>query len=83
MPKHSRRFNEAKKDLVHLKQYNLDEAFERVKNGGYIITITKDTSGNTSIVYDDATGNGITPDPSADAYWANLLRVTGDRLPVR
>ena len=31
MPKHSRRFNETKKDLVHLKQYNLDEAFERVK----------------------------------------------------
>ena len=31
MPKHSRRFNEIKKDLVHLKQYGLDEAFERVK----------------------------------------------------
>ncbi len=31
MPKHSRRFNETKKDLVHLKQYSLDEAFERVK----------------------------------------------------
>lgn len=31
MPKHSRRFNEAKKDLVHLKQYALDEAFDRVK----------------------------------------------------
>ena len=31
MPKHSRRFNETKKDLVHLKQYGLDEAFERVK----------------------------------------------------
>jgi len=31
MPKHSRRFNEAKKDLVHLKLYPLDEAFERVK----------------------------------------------------
>ncbi len=31
MPKHSKRFNEAKKDLVHLKLYPLDEAFERVK----------------------------------------------------
>ena len=31
MPKHSRRFNEAKKDLVHLKLYGLDEAFDRVK----------------------------------------------------
>ena len=31
MPKHSKRFNEAKKDLVHLKQYPLDEAFDRVK----------------------------------------------------
>ena len=31
MPKHSKRFNEAKKDLVHLKQYELDEAFDRVK----------------------------------------------------
>jgi large subunit ribosomal protein L1 len=31
MPKHSRRFNEAKKDLVHLKLYSLDEAFDRVK----------------------------------------------------
>ena len=28
MPKHSRRFNETKKDLVHLKQYALDEAFD-------------------------------------------------------
>lgn len=31
MPKHSKRFNEAKKDLVHLKQYGLDEVFDRVK----------------------------------------------------
>ena len=31
MPKHSRRFNETKKDLVHLKLYSLDEAFDRVK----------------------------------------------------
>ena len=31
MPKHSKRFNEAKKDLVHLKLYPLDEAFDRVK----------------------------------------------------
>ncbi len=31
MPKHSRRFNDLKKDLEHLKQYTLDEAFERVK----------------------------------------------------
>ena len=43
-----------------------------------MITITKDTSGNTSFVYDDATGTDIIPDPSTDAYWANLLRVTGD-----
>lgn len=54
-------------------------AFDRVKNGGYMITITKNTSGNTSIVYDDVTGTGITPDPTTDAYWANLLLVTGDR----
>ena len=53
-------------------------AFDMVKNGGYMITITKDASGNTSFVYDDATGSGITPDPSTDAYWANLLKVTGD-----
>ena len=53
-------------------------AFDRVKNGGYMITITKDTSGNVSFVYDDSTGTDIIPDPSTDAYWANLLKITGD-----
>ena len=37
MPKHSRRFNEAKKDLVHLKLYSLDEAFDRVIKKGKVI----------------------------------------------
>ena len=54
------------------------QAFNTVKDGGYMITITKDISGNTTFSYDDATGTGITPNPSTDAYWANLLRVTGD-----
>lgn len=31
MPKHSKRFNNAKKDLVHLKQYSVEECFDRVK----------------------------------------------------
>ena len=31
MPKHSKRYNNAKKDLVHLKQYSVEECFDRVK----------------------------------------------------
>ena len=54
------------------------DAFNMVKDGGYMITITKDISGNTTIKYGDNTGTDIAPDPSTDAYWATLLKVTGD-----
>ena len=51
-------------------------AFNKVVNGDYIITVTKDTSGSISFSYDDSTGHDITPDPS-DAYWSDLLAVSG------
>ena len=52
------------------------EAFNKVKDGGYVITITKGSSGVPSYQYDDVTGIDITPS-TTDAYWASLLKVTG------
>ncbi len=51
-------------------------AFNVVKDGGYVITVTKDDSGVTTYCYDDKTGHDITPDPT-DPYWASLLKVSG------
>ena len=53
-------------------------AFNKVKDGGYVITFTKSLSGTTSCMYSDYNGVDITPDPNTDAYWNSLLKVTGD-----
>ncbi len=52
------------------------DAFNRVKDGGYVITVTKDSTGATSYVYDDSTGHDITPNTS-DAFWHSLLETEG------
>ena len=51
-------------------------AFNKVKDGDYVITLTKNSSGTSRFQYDDATGVDITPS-TTDAYWASLLKVTG------
>ena len=52
-------------------------AFNKVKDGGYTITMTKNSSGVTSFAYTEEGGTSVTPNASTDAYWNSLLNVTG------
>ena len=53
------------------------EAFETVKESNYTITMTKTGDSDEVFVYTQDGTTPITPDPDTDAYWANLLKVTG------
>ncbi len=53
------------------------EAFDTVKESNYTITMTKTGDLDPVFVYTKDGTTPITPDPETDAYWANLLKVTG------
>lgn len=52
-------------------------AFNSVKDGGYTVTMTKNSDGTTNFTYTEGAGTPVTPDPTTNAYWANLLTVSG------
>ncbi len=52
-------------------------AFNSVKDGGYTITMTKNSDDTISFVYTESAGTPVTPDPSTNPYWENLLKVSG------
>lgn len=52
-------------------------AFNCVKDKNYTITMTKTGGTDPTFVYTEDGSTPITPDPDSDAYWGNLLKVTG------
>ncbi len=52
-------------------------AFNFVKNGGYTVTMTKNSDGSTDFTYTEEAGTPVTPDPTTNPFWANLLKVCG------
>ena len=53
------------------------DAFEVIKDGGYTITMTKTGDNKPVFAYTGEDGNPVDPDVDTNAYWKNLLKVTG------